>query len=359
MASTGIRQLGIPRINLFADRQRPEPFHLEVNNWEHTLNLLYRHCIQRNVVDKLVDILKTAVGQGGCVLKNVAANILEHYKDDKKRFNKLSNRLIGSQAILLAKCSLRAVDVLKIENGSELEKLYRCATSTFFESLRHAGVLANRVTVDNTYPKAISEICTLYFNLYAMFFSEDCNSTVWTLGYVVPYHAKKLYQSHSIGYGILSMQGKEAKHSQIKHELKNCSNRQIEGDKNKWYQLMQSSYVRTFYLPYHYPMKTYTPHFQSRNPNPSSESVCICYRTTNNNALLCDTCEYIEPYMNEITIGKMSSEIVKLIKPLECTLCNIRFPDIIIMPRHKCMNNCAMNSTSIDINPWDLSARAR
>ena len=136
-----------------------------------------------------------------------------------------------------------------------------------------------------------------------------------------------------------TMQGKEAKHSQIKHELKNCSNRQIDGAKNKWCQLMQPSYVRTFYLPYHYPMKTYTPHFQSRNPNPSSESVCICYRTMNNNALLCDTCEYIEPYINEITIGKMSSELVKLIKPLECTLCNIRFPDIIIMSRHKCMIN--------------------
>ena len=34
--------------------------------------------------------------------------------------------------------------------------------------------------------------------------------------------AKKLYQSHNIGYGVLSMQGKEAKHSQIKQELKNC-----------------------------------------------------------------------------------------------------------------------------------------
>jgi len=31
MASNGIRQLGEPRINLFADRQRPEPLHLEIN----------------------------------------------------------------------------------------------------------------------------------------------------------------------------------------------------------------------------------------------------------------------------------------------------------------------------------------
>ena len=47
----------------------------------------------------------------------------------------------------------------------------------------------------------------------------------------------------------------------------------------------------------------------------------------------------------------MLSAIVKLRKPLECIMCNIRFPDIIIMSRHKCMKNCAMNSPSIDINP--------
>ena len=182
MANNGIRQLGEPRINVFADRRRPEPFHLEVNNWEHTLNLLYRQCVQRNVVHELVHVLKTPVGQGGCGLKNVAINILDHYHDENKRFNKLSYRLIGSQAILLAKYGLRAVDVLQTPVESELEKLYHSVTSKIFESLRHAGVLANRVLVDNTYPKAISKICTLYFNLYAIFSPDDCNSTVWTLG---------------------------------------------------------------------------------------------------------------------------------------------------------------------------------
>ena len=190
------------------------------------------------------------------------------------------------------------MDVLQTPVESELEKMYHSVTSKFFESLRHAGVLANRVLVDNTYPKAISKICTLYFNLYAIFLPDDCNSTVWTLGYVVSYHAKKLYQSHNIGYGVLSMQGKEAKHSQIKQELKNCSNRQINGEKNKWYQLMQSRYVRTFYLPYHFPIKAYTPHFESRNP-PSSENICVCYRTINDDTLLCGTCTIIELYMSE------------------------------------------------------------
>ena len=88
MANNGIRQLREPQINVFADRQRPEPFHLEVSNWEYALNFLYRQCVQRNVVNELVHALKTPVGQGGCGqggcgqggcgLKNVAINILAH-----------------------------------------------------------------------------------------------------------------------------------------------------------------------------------------------------------------------------------------------------------------------------------------
>ena len=37
------------------------------------------------------------------------------------------------------------------------------------------------------------------------------------MGYVVPYHALEIYRKYHIGYGALSMQGKESKNSSIKH----------------------------------------------------------------------------------------------------------------------------------------------
>ena len=46
MADNGLRQLGPPRIGIFADRQRPEPLHLEVNNWSHILSIIYQHASQ-------------------------------------------------------------------------------------------------------------------------------------------------------------------------------------------------------------------------------------------------------------------------------------------------------------------------
>jgi hypothetical protein len=92
------------------------------------------------------------------------------------------------------------------------------------------------------------------------------------------------------------MQGKEAKHSEIKYELKNCSNRGIEGEKNKWYQLMQASFVRTFYLPYHFPIKTYQSHYDSRNPT-FVEGMCGCCREINMDDSYCEMCVFLQPYM--------------------------------------------------------------
>ena len=100
-----------------------------------------------------------------------------------------------------------------------------------------------------TYSKEVTDMCTIYFNMFSLFFNNHCNSTAWTLGYAVPYNVRELYKKYKIGYGILTMQGKESKHSAIKQELKSCTNRsKSEGPNNKWHQIMRSSYVRNFYF---------------------------------------------------------------------------------------------------------------
>ena len=64
MAESGIRQLGHPRIGIFADRQQPEPVHCEINAWQHLLNIIYREAVQRGTFTKFIDIMSaSAVGQ--------------------------------------------------------------------------------------------------------------------------------------------------------------------------------------------------------------------------------------------------------------------------------------------------------
>ena len=88
----------------------------------------------------------------------------------------------------------------------------------------------NVVDGGETYLSDIKYQCKIYFNLFSLYFKHKCNSTVWTIGYVVPYHAEKLWKDYKVGYGIISMQGKESKHSSIKTELKMSTNRSTSQD---------------------------------------------------------------------------------------------------------------------------------
>ena len=58
MAENAIQQLRKPRIGRFADRQRPEPLHIEINNWEHVLNLIYHEAVQRGCFENFIITMK-------------------------------------------------------------------------------------------------------------------------------------------------------------------------------------------------------------------------------------------------------------------------------------------------------------
>ena len=339
MAEHGLRQLGEPRIGEFADRQRPEPLHLEINNWQHIMDLIYVQYKMRGSVDILVSTLRNSASEGGLGLKGLSRAIEDHYKNEKTRDKKFTERLIGQQAVTLARHGLLLIDNLITNDESELERYSRSALSKVLETLRNIGVLINKVDADNTYPNEVTITCTLYFNLIALFFPDYSNSTVWTMGYVIPYHACKLFYEYKVGYGILSMQGKEAKNSAVKQELKSCTNRnKSEGEKNKWHQLMKSNYVRNFYLQSRYPISNYRPHYNSRIPPVKSEgnSYCpYCHREIIESVEMCDMCMCAVEYIEYVKQGVLPQFICELLKPYICEICKKRFADICI-GKHDC-----------------------
>ncbi|CAB3999878.1 Hypothetical predicted protein [Paramuricea clavata] len=351
-ADNGIRQLGKPRIGIFADWVKPDPLHCEINAWQHILDLLYSESLLRCCFEKFIETLSAPIGPSdqnslieessenhatpkravdligegvdsalestgtdvinrssaeeeigvscqnsslspdmlrhstvlelskdaasdnmtamletsrfassnnlsncvhGCGLAFLSTKVREHYADEAKRSNKLSVRLIGAQAIALARYSYRIVDSLQTANETEGEKLRQLALGKIVQYLRNAGGLFNNVYVN--IPGEISQLndfCTLYFNLLVLFFPHSVNETVWTVAYALPYHAKQLYEKYGVGYGMLSLQAKESKHAGLKGEL-SMTNRSRSTDKNgKWWQLMRSNYIRSFYLPEHH-----------------------------------------------------------------------------------------------------------
>ena len=54
--------------------------------------------------------------------------------------------------------------------------------------------------------------------------------------------------------GIVSLQAKEAKHSGVKEDLTLTNRSNVSTATGKWWQVMRSNYVRSFYLAEHQPM---------------------------------------------------------------------------------------------------------
>ena len=357
MAENGIRQLGPPRIGQFADRQRLEPLHCEINAWQQILSIIYLQFVQRGMFDVFVTVLSnptkkpadatrtgdSTTGQPllGCGLSYLVPLIKEHYADEKKKHNKLPTRLIGVQAIALARYAYRLIDSLQSTDESPSQCVIRLALGRIVLYLRQACFIFNKVSTTPADLHELDENCKLYFNLLCLFFPSHVNVTTRTVAYAIPYHAFKLYETYKVGYGIISQQAKEAKHSGVKNDLalsNRCTSQDTSG---KWWQVMRAHYVRSFYLPEHQPMpNTYKSHFQSRvPPHCKSDEICNCGRDKDEGLDYCETCLECSEIVKSAQSEKLSEDLSKLLKPLSCTLCGERFADESILEAHISTHN--------------------
>ena len=85
MAEHGLRQFGEPLIGAYANLQRLEPLHLEVNSWQHLLYILYMEAMKHDKMEEFIKVLGDPVRDGGCSLKFIAVSVKEHYRDPNSR----------------------------------------------------------------------------------------------------------------------------------------------------------------------------------------------------------------------------------------------------------------------------------
>ena len=85
----------------------------------------------------------------GCGLAYLANKVEEHYSNEHKRHNRLPVRLIGAQAIALARFGYRLADCLQYEGETDGQRLCRIALSKSIQFLRNAGGLFNKIHIVN------------------------------------------------------------------------------------------------------------------------------------------------------------------------------------------------------------------
>ncbi|CAB3989987.1 Hypothetical predicted protein [Paramuricea clavata] len=139
------------------------------------------------------------------------------------------------------------------------------------------------------------------------------------------------------GQWVLSLQAKESKHAGLKGELSMTNRSRASDHTSKWWQLMRSNYIRTFYLPEHQPSPPcYSSHFKSRKPpHCDSAMYCDCGREKvdieHTQCKVCCEAILVSRCAQE---QQLSTDIVALLKPCVSDVFNRRFADKLGLKGH-------------------------
>lgn len=105
-------------------------------------------------------------------------------------------------------------------------------------NLRDAVSLFSRVSLSNEQVQSIQKVCSNYFRATALFLTSK--PMTWTIGHIVPLHAKVIHQKLGMGLDINTMEGREAKHVTL---AKFTQNTQVS---NRWAQVFKHSMSHCF-----------------------------------------------------------------------------------------------------------------
>ena len=278
----------------------------------------------------------------GVGLPAVAKKIAEHFDKESTRHHKLNSscRLIGEQAISLARYSFRLVDALKKEGEASAQKCKRLVIGRLCQLLRDMGSIFNEIETNQAELTLLRELGQQFYNLHVLFLGrESLTNSVWTVSHAIPYFAQELYDTYKIGFGILSMQGKESNNAGTKEALAHSNRSSAEEGPNKWRQVFVSEYVRSFYIPELEPHPDkYKPHFISRIPDfCAANDHCECGREYSENEVnFCTICDdEFMTYVNDSAAqGKIHEGLIEIFQPYACSTCEKRYITAALLDEH-------------------------
>ena len=274
------RQQFEPVLGQLVDKAIAEPLHNMNNAWQffniNLLNLVLDMSQISDVINSINDLASNCPFL--LYLKAIkVANCNLLYKKLKKWFalNRKTSfefRFTGKESKAFCHNFMQIIASVATEpNESQSCKLKLHALAYFGLKLRDAVSLFSRQSVPENYLTDLKSNCQAVFNSAKMFLN-NVTPTIWTIGYVIPYHASITVDKFSLGLGINTMQGREAKHVHLQKHAKHSLTT------NRWQKVFKHEYVTTLYLReidanaymYKHTKSSYIP------PKANSATVCYC-----------------------------------------------------------------------------------
>lgn len=111
---------------------------------------------------------------------------------------------------------MRLIKWLSSDNDSHQQRKTVLIFAYLGLRLRDCVSLFSRfdITVEQVTKQSIS--AHEYYRVNAMFLPTSVNTTLWTIGHIIPPHTKEVHEKYGQGLGIVTMEGREAKHIALK-----------------------------------------------------------------------------------------------------------------------------------------------
>ena len=248
------RQEFVPLIGKLIDHAHVEPLHIKNNAWQYFFKAVLNEAFAKSnlpdsckkfadipndsIVSRVVTALKFEVKA-----KCLARKVKKWYDETQGKGQDLQYRFTGKDSRLLCHNFMRLIKWLNSEKDSEDQRRTVLILAYLGLRLRDCVSLFCRFDITVEQLTQLSVVAREYYRVNALFLSSSVNPTVWTIGHIIPAHTRELHEKYGQGLGLVTMEGREAKHIALKKLSENTFYHR------RWYEIFKHEFVMLVWLP--------------------------------------------------------------------------------------------------------------
>jgi len=238
------------------DSAHVEPLHLKNNAWQYFFKALLKEALAKSMLKPTYKVFSD-IPQDLCIARVVTAlqfevkatrlakKVRQWYNDTQCKKGDIQYRFTGKESRLFCHNFMRLIRYLSHDGDSRKQRQTVLALVYIGIRLRDCCSIFNRLEINDTDLTKLETIAREYCHANKLFLPYPINPTIWTMGHVLPVHAKNVYNIYKQGLLTVTMEGREAKHVAL-HRLSQNSTFHT-----RWKDIFRHEFIMLIWLPEH------------------------------------------------------------------------------------------------------------
>lgn len=218
IAKQNSRQEFPPLLGSSIDKAHVEPLHLKNNAWQYFIKAVVKEALAKsnvlpsqkvfaNLPQDLCFVRIVNALQYKVKVKRVASKVKSWYEKTQGMKGDIQYRFTGKDSRLFCHNFMRLIKHLSIEEDSPKQRQTLFVLAYIGIRLRECCSIFNRQDVKEADLNRLEEAAKQYLYAHRLFLPYTVNPTMWTLGHVLPVHARQVYDTYQQGLLTVTMEG--------------------------------------------------------------------------------------------------------------------------------------------------------